>query len=410
MLILAEAGPKTRTAGGLILYRLFRGYPMDQLAVLERSEWPGGERLPCRYVYFLPPWHRFESSRFHRWKRSLRAFGLAPQVHPRKLDRLMGSFRPAIVVSVMQHAAYYDTACHYARARGLPFILFVHDVNSEFEPVLSAASRAMHHRDGLVYRYASHRLCVSPEMEALCRRRYGVGGVVLYPNRDEDLRPRPFAEASTLKTPGALSLGFVGNLNYGYGDELVRWLPAVRACRARLLIFSHPPGGSCQSLLEAPDCVDFRGFAPALDAWETVKRECDAVILPYPARPDNKMANLYSYHFPSKLPEYLALGMPVIVSGPPYATGVKWARRCPNAVAIPTDNSLSALISELRDLTRNADRRAALAEAGWYAGQAEFDPHAIRSVFMACLLNARSAVRGGTLPDKPRSHLLPGLA
>jgi glycosyltransferase involved in cell wall biosynthesis len=393
MLVLSDEGPHLSSAGGIQLYRLLETYPANDLAVIARSDHSNSQKLHCQYRALRTPLRRLEQSRFHRWKRSLRAFGCVPPVRLGRIDRLLGRFDPELVLCVMQHAAYYDTAWRFARSRQLPLIVIVHDVNEQFEPVLPFASAANQRRDGEFYRFASRRLCISPEMERFCAELYGARGDVQYPIRGRDLEARFVREAAVLKRPPQLTIGFVGNLNYGYGQELVRILPAFRASGTRLVIYSHPPGGSCAALLAERDVVDFRGFVPAPKAWSAVKSDCDAVILPYP-NPAGVMEKLYRYHFPSKLPEYLSLGMPVIVTGPAYATGVAWALRSPGSSAVWTDPGHAAFVRELTELRENAEMRTKLAANGAKAGAAAFDPSRIQSEFYRHLKEAATPVAG----------------
>jgi len=385
ILILSDEGPQTGTAGGLLLHRLLAGHPADRLRVIARYVPTTGAPLPgVTYRQLNPPWMRFERSRFHRLKRSLRAHGLVPEVSARQLDELIGDFKPEVVLCVMQHAAYYDTALAYARARNLPLVVLVHDVNDEFEPVYGWARHAANQRDATFYLEAAARLCVSPEMEEYCITRFGARGAVLYPNRSEELQPRPLALAETLCSPGRLTIGFAGNLNYGYGVALCQMLPAMREAGIRLVLYSQPPGPEAAALTTAGDTCDFRGFVPSAEAWAGIQRDCDAVWLPYP-NPAGAMERLYRYHFPSKLPEYLALGLPVIVSGPDYATGVRWARGRPAAVATASGRDHAELLGLFRRLAVDSAWRSQLAREGWAAGQQSFDPVMIRDQFHAHL-------------------------
>jgi glycosyltransferase involved in cell wall biosynthesis len=387
VLLLSDEGPQTSSAGGILLFRLLQDYPPDRLRVIERRLEPDVQRLACRYDALKTPWRRFEGSRFNRSKRSLRAFGLVPPVPLRRIDALLDGFVPEVVLSVMQGAACYDAAWRYAAKHRLPLVAVVHDVNEEFEPVLPFAVRAMRRRDGNFYRYAAKRLCVSPEMEALCAELYGVRGEVLYPNRSKELSPRPLGQTLTLKSADRLSLGFVGNLAYGYGDELLRLLPALRAANVRLVIYSAPPGDSLAALLAATDCVDFRGFAPAMAAWRAIQAECDAVILPY-SHASGRLERLVRHHFPSKLPEYLALGLPVMVSGPEYATGVAWGLRNPTAVMTCTSTGLNSIAAKLESLRVDPALRLSLATTGLAAGLRDFDPCRIQFQFLQAIRQA----------------------
>ena len=393
VLILSDEGPQSGTAGGLLMHRLFRDYPPERLHVLARHVPTIGDPLPdVAYQKLLVPWHRFEASRFSRLKRSLRAWGLVPPASISRLDGLLGAFKPEVVFCVMQHAQYYDTAHRYARLRGLPLVVAVHDVNDEFEPVLPWARAAARRRDGEFYRAAVRRLCISPEMERLCAANFGAAGSVLYPNRDEELRPRPLAHSAALRRAGVLTVGFAGNLNYGYGTALCQLLPAIRRAGIKLVLYSRPPGAEIATLAAATDCCEFRGFVPSGVAWAGIKQDCDAVWLPYP-NPAGAMESLYRHHFPSKLPEYLALGLPVIVTGPDYATGMRWARANFTAVACASGSNQPEMENLLRQLAADHARRARLAESGWQAGQRDFDPAAIRAQFLSHLTHAAHGAR-----------------
>ena len=279
----------------------------------------------------------------------------------------------------MQHASWYDSAMAYARAKGLPLVTIVHDTNESFDKVYRWAKEAQRRADGRFYRFARHRLCVSPEMEEFCFQKYGVRGEVMYPNRDESLRPRPMEMNLDLRSPPNLTVGFVGNVNYGYGKALVDLLPSFEQSGARLRIWSQPPGEECKELAENPS-VQIEGFLPSPDVWELVKQGCDAVILPYSNK--EKMKHLYSFHFPSKLPEYLALGMPVIVTGPEYATGYRWVQRYPEAAVTTETCDPDKLGPILKKLATNGELRSKLAQGASKVAEAEFDPVKIRAEFL----------------------------
>jgi glycosyltransferase involved in cell wall biosynthesis len=386
VLILSDEAPQTGTAGGLLLHRLFADYPADRLRVLTHHIPPVGDPLPGVAYRPMPLcWTRLERSRFHRWKRSLRALGLVPQPPAAVLDQLMDGFQAQVVLCVMQHAAYYDAAHRYAALKSLPLVTVVHDVNEEFEPVFSWAARAARRRDGAFYRFARRRLCVCPEMERLCAAWYGAPGSVLYPNRDPGLNTRPLDLSGKLRRPPALTLGFAGNLNYGYGEGILQMLPALRGEGARLIIYSRPPAGAAEPLLDADDVCEFRGFVPSGEAWAGLKNDCDALWLPYPDL-GGRMERLYRHHFPSKLPEYLALGMPVIVTGPAYATGVRWARR--NLGSELCAGNMADFTDLLHRLAAQPVRRRQLATLCVQAGQRDFDPLAIAADFYRHLTEA----------------------
>lgn len=385
ILVFSSEIPQTSVAGGLLLYRLLQGLPADRLAVVGWRPRPESQLLDCAYHAPYTPWRRFEYSRFNRLHRTLRALRLVPLVPVAGVDRMLAGFRPDVVVCVMQFGTWYDSAMRYARSKGLPLVAILHDPNEAFDQVYGWARGLRDRADGRFYRFARKRLCVSPEMEAACFRKFGVHGDVLYPNRDTGLAPRPLEDSRTLRTQGRLTLGYAGTLGYGYGEQLVRLLPSFRDSGTRLVVYGKLDFPA-RAILEREACIELRGFVRDPDeAWTAIKRDCDAVLLPYLNPPDAVHRQLYSSHFPSKLPEYLALGMPVIVAGPPEATGVRWASAHPEAAIALTESDPGAMTKLLARLRTDASLRLRLAADSVTAGNRDFDPLRIRGQFFAAL-------------------------
>lgn len=237
VLIISDEIPQSRNAGSILLWRLFAGYGEEAQGIQHTADGkrdPAGggrgqltsdggqgtgdsdseaaklfvigpkahaeaELLDCPYRELLMPLRRLETSRFNVHKRSLQAFGLIPLPSHRKILRMLGDFRPDVIVSVMQNTSFICVAERTARKLGIPLVLIVHDLNEEFEKVFPWAKRALFERNRAVYRAASRRLCVSPEMADYLEQRYGVPGEVMYPNKSEELQPRPLEMSLTLR-------------------------------------------------------------------------------------------------------------------------------------------------------------------------------------------------------------------
>jgi len=490
VLILSGEIPQTRNAGAIVLWRLFSGYAackklehgkaepepdaetglsqrlkneQSKLFVIGPRSHAGAELLDCPYRELQMPLARFDNTRFSVLKRSLAACRLTPLPSHREIMRLLGEFQPRVLVCVMIDTPWMLTAERVARKLGIPLILIVHDINEEFEKVFPWARKALFERNRDVYRAASRRLCVSPELAEFLEQRYGVPGEVMYPNRSEELQPRAAELSLTLRAaadqgtkglrdergrrhedggqrsdaegknadsslvtslPGGhlakprfsspasvtLTLGYAGSLAYGYGEALVDLIPVLREVGARILISTPWPPEKLKALLEAIDVVEWMPHrADINDMWRTMQEHADVMILPYsnPAGPNEL---LYRTHFPSKLTEYLALGMPVVVSGPGFATGLRYAQVeklkngkaeklehqsfqnfsmseflnfAPNG-AVPCA-SREELVAVLRLLKEDGELRRELARRAVEAGKRDFDPVQIRQSFCSVL-------------------------
>jgi glycosyltransferase involved in cell wall biosynthesis len=201
---------------------------------------------------------------------------------------------------------------------------------------------------------------------------------VLPPNRSEAIAARPLAASATLRTPGTLTIGYAGSLAYGYGAGLCELLPALETSHARLCLYTD------QRLPQESPFVEYRGRGKTPEeTWSRVQGECDAVVLAYAW--DEAYRSLYETHFPSKLPEYLALGLPVLIAGPPDAAGVRWGLENGGAGLVLNERSLPAAQQALRDLRETSSRRQELAAGALAAGSAQFDPVRIRETFVGVL-------------------------
>lgn len=376
LLVLSEEIPQTVHAGSILLHRLLRDWPPDRLLVMGPETAEGAGRLGCRYETIAPAGNRLHRTRFAGWVRSLEAFGILPGISPRRVSGLLRGFKPDVVLSVMQTFGYYGAAWRFARSRGLPLVLIVHDLPDVFEGVPVWVAGAQLRRNRSVYRFASARLCVSAEMRDFLSEKYGASGDVLHPGPADGIEPRPAAEARRLRDGTRLIVGYAGSLAYGYGHQLEVMVPAFKAAQARLRVYSR-----ARMDCDGDGIIEYAGFAPPEETWCRIQAECDAVILAYPW-PYYGHDALYRTHFPSKLPEYLQLGLPVIIVGPPSATGVKWGLRNPGSAMILTENDSVQWSEGLGRLRESPDLRATLAENAVSAARRDFDPEAIRQAFV----------------------------
>lgn len=380
ILIFSEEIPQTIHAGCILLYRLLKDYPSDKLLVIGPSALAKAQTLKCRYETFSPVGERLTRTRFDRLPRTLRAWSLLPYG---SLQPLLKDFKPSVVVTVMQSQAYFLQAYKYAKANRLPLVLILHDDPEIFDRVYSFSKRRKKSINTCVYRYASKRLCISPEMAIHLEKVYGTSGDVLYPNPSEHITPRPLIECATLKKAPLLTIGYAGSLAYGYGHRLTQIIPALTKVGAQLYIYADPINSWTKS-----NEVSFRGKAEVPETtWEKMKQECDIVLLPYSFE-DYEAHNLYRTHFPSKLPEYLSLQMPVIITGPDYATGVKWGINHPQAALTIATAKEEAFVKALQNVRQSPELRTSLAMNALKARNVDFDPAAIRERFYQFLDSA----------------------
>ncbi|MFI5335187.1 MAG: glycosyltransferase [Opitutales bacterium] len=391
ILLLSNESPHSGAAGAIVLLRLFAGYPADRLVVVSNQPVPPeARRLEFPY-YFLPlAVDRLQRTRFWRWRIAGRVLGGAALLRLDRLDSLLAGFQPDVVVTVMQDSWYYDLAARYARCHRLPLVLLVHDDPRGFEPVWDPLRGLQTSRDRAVYTQAVRRFCISGPMAERFRLDFGVTGEVLPPPRSDTV-PHQMPEACRrLRQPGRLTLGHAGGLHYGYGEQLQQMLPVLRATGTVVELFGPRPAGILAPLAAATDVLHFHGYAPTPEAaWQGILEHCDAVLLPY-LNPPGPHARQYRTHFPSKLGDCLSLGVPLLVTGPDFASGLAWCRGQGDVawcVSNPEPAELGVALEQLRD---SGDRRVSLATRAQAAATA-FDAAPLRELLATSLAAAATA-------------------
>lgn len=376
LLVLSQTIPQSVYAGSILLHRLLKEYPADKLLVIGPAPNPKSELLDCRYEIIVNPTERFYVTRFSKLARSFQAFGLTPLPTVNSIGRLLKDFQPQIVLTVMQDQPFYHLAYRFAELRQLPLVLLIHDLPGWFETVYPWAESSQAKRDAKVYSFATKRISVSPEMRDQLAATYNIAGEFLYPNRSEELTPRPLVEAKTLKEADTLTLAYAGSLGFGRAEMLHCLIPACQKAKAKIRFYSK------DSLpTDSTGVLTHCGYTPPGETWLRVKNECDAVLLPY-YWPDSGAGSIHTTSFPSKLPEYLALGMPVFIVGPPTALGVKWALQHPGAALVNTEDNSTAWAHDLIQLRESAALRESLSQGALAAGARDFDPLKIRRQFL----------------------------
>ena len=365
--------------GSALLYRLLQRYPSDRLRVIESMCQSLPERRLPRVTYHHVQVRsgRLLRTRFHKWASS--ALSLAAPWQWRRIASLLDGYQPEAILTVA-HGYSWMTAAALAKRHDLPLHMIVHDdwpqVVAGVKPVRSWVNRQFQR----CYREAASRLCVSPFMVEEYERRYGVKGIVLYPSRAADAVVFDSPPARLRQASTCFTAVFAGTINSGsYVRALQLMADSLRKLDGRLLIYG--PGATG---LQRPN-IELRGLVSSSELVQRCRDEADLLFVPMSfAANDRVNAEI---GFPSKLTDYTAMGLPLLIYGPDYCSAVCWARDNLGVAEIVTDESAAALSHALGGL-RNADHRVALAEAAIRHGR-EFFAHARADVIL------REALRRG---------------
>jgi glycosyltransferase involved in cell wall biosynthesis len=334
ILFIADEIPQSINAGSIQFYRLFENYPSNKLIVFGKKPITEAKTLKCPYFELKYTFlERLRLSRFTSLLSDLQALEFLTPELPQGLVKIARAFKPDLVVSLMQHLTYYYPAYRFAKKEKIPFILFCHDDVEDFSRIHGRLKKTLLRLNGKIYRSATKRICISPEMAIQWKVKYGVDGDFLYPTAPSSLTVKEI-DFDHLIPKAQLKIGYAGSLAYGYKEGIEEIIPILQRNNTVLKIYRNE-----NSLLPASKNLEYGGFSKtAEETFEKIKAECDAVILPYSS--DQRFKELYSTHFPSKIAEYVSLGMPIIIVGPEYANGLKWAKTkegifCANLASLP---------------------------------------------------------------------------
>jgi glycosyltransferase involved in cell wall biosynthesis len=367
--------------GSALLYRLLERYPADRLCIVEAGLSLSSNLLRLkgvRYESHRLPFARLAYTRFSRlyWSTLL----LFADSRAQRFTRLARDFRPQAILTIADGTAFI-TAANLGSRIGIPLHLICHDAWR-----ISAAFCDDACKDrifGRIYRAAASRLCVSPFMVEEYERRYHARGSVLYPLRQVEALTFPQPPDRLASTNRKFVCAFAGNLY----PENIAALKLLADCLARLggrvLIFAPGDLETLKSMgLSAPN-VEFGGFLTSRSLIQTLRERADALFVPMSFSPADR-ANM-EIGFPSKLTDYSAVGLPLLIYGPQYCSAVRWAKNNAPMAEVVTTEGVDELSLSLRRLASDPEYRMRLARSTIAAGDRFFSYEAGWQKFSAVM-------------------------
>lgn len=386
LLYVANVPVESSYHGSALLYRLLQDYPADRLLVVESSLCPSqpARRLPgVRYAVLPTGAERLTRTRFATLYSSWH-FLRAP-FWSKQAAALLKSFQPEAVLTVA-HAHLWLTAATVAKHRQLPLHLICHDEITNTVMHLPALRNRVNNTFGEAYRQASSRLCVSPYMRDDYRRRFGVDADVLYPSRAVTVPAFDEPPTRLASLPQGLRVAFAGTINSRGHMELLRQLAAVLETQGgKLLLYGPITAASAHSNGLCGTNVELRGMLPSHDLIKALRGEADVLYVPMSFAPEDRLA--MKTNFPSKLTDYTAVGLPILIQGPADSSAVRWAREN-EAVAEVVDES-TELVGSLQRLSQDSGWRLHLARQALLVGTRYFDAAVAKGAFYGALANSK---------------------
>lgn len=380
--------------GSALLHRLLSAHRPGELCVIETAT-PSlpARRLPdVEYLSYPIAKQRLLNTRFHP-----HAVAWVSRVAARmgaRIGAIVDGFECECVLTVA-HGFGWLAAADFAAKAGLPLHLMVHDDWPRVAHARSAFRVWLDERFAHVCRQAHSVLCVSPAMCATYAARYRVSAEVIYPvramnsarfaappSRVNENQERPF------------TIAFAGTINSsGYIQALLALQEAVTSIDGRLLIFGPLTADEAQRCGLNDPHTTVRGLLSATELMARLREEVDALFVPMSFAPEDR-TNM-ELAFPSKLADFTAVGLPLIIYGPPYCSAVTWARDNSGVAEVVDRESGTDLAHALARLATDPARRLALANRALEVGERYFAYDAVQQVFdraIACAPALRARV------------------
>jgi hypothetical protein len=303
----------------------------------------------------------------------------------------------AEAVLTVAHGHLWLPAAAAAKRLSLPLHLVVHDDILATHHVPKWTEGAVHRQFGKVYRQAGTRFCVSPAMVRRYAKEFGVNGTVLYPCRGDD-SPAPLNRVNRRPAVASYTLVYAGALWLGGYVKLLRLMASRLKALAGSLQIYVPPGTSLDpsSYGFETDNVTVHEFLPTpSELADRAAQTATALFLPASFDPAERAA--IEVLFPSKLADYTAMGLPILIWGPRYSSAVQWALSHPGTAAICEEERGEALTVLLKRLRDDAEFRASLADGAVTAGLQDFSLDQALRIFHSGLMGTeiRELSHGG---------------
>ncbi len=385
--------------GSLLLYRLLEHYPKDKLLIIEAGPTASqpDRRIPAVSYHALPCYRfaRLLTTRFRKSANFLNAL-LAP-THTSRIHKLLCSFRPQAILTVT-HGASWLAAADYAQCHAIPYHLICHDEWLTVFPLPKHLCPAFDRLFKRYYRQAASRLCVSRYMVEDYEERYQAQGIALYPSRGKD-QPIHLTPPERLKESYPLTVAYVGSV---YKDDSLQVMARqLQKINGQLYLYgTYTEAHARNDGFYEPNMV-FRGYIPSHQLIHVLRDEVDVlyVVMNFSL----SLRTTVSTAFPSKLVDYTAIGLPLLIRGPDYCTAIRWAQEHPGVAETVTDPSPEALLDALRRL-QSPHHRIALAQKAIEVGQPLFSYENAWHTFTSALLSPETLSNlhsHPSLPPKP---------
>ena len=191
------------------------------------------------------------------------------------------------------------------------------------------------------------------------------------------------------------TFAFAGTINSpGYARLLRHLAECLDAHQGQLLIFGPVTSEQAASAGLAHPRIRICGLLPSGELMTRLRNEADVLFVPMSFAPEDRI-NM-QMGFPSKLTDYTAIGLPMLVCAPPYSSVVQWLNANPGVAEVVTTEQPLALVEAVARIVTDANHRWRLAEQAQAIGDRFFSAAETEAVFLGALTGrAAGAIPAG---------------
>jgi hypothetical protein len=305
--------------------------------------------------------------------------------------RSVKDWNPQAVLTVA-HGYSWMTAAVVADRLGIPLHLIVHDNPVASMSLPSGLTRRAELEFARIYRQAVTRLCVSPAMADAYRSQFGVESLVLYPVRDSSTPAFENPPSRLLEIGRPLTFAYAGSVSTtACSNALTALADALEPLGHRMLLFSKwGPEAIQRFRLDRPH-VTIVPPAAAGCLIPQLREQADVMFVPMSFEPQE--AADVQISFPSKLTDYTATGLPLLIWGPPYCSAIRWFLENPGVGEIATESTLQSLTKSIQKIGTDPSLRWKQGSAALAAGSKYFSAGEAQKVFGQVLQRPSARVR-----------------
>jgi hypothetical protein len=376
LLVISDVAVERTGAGSLLLYRLFDEYPADRLRIFFQPAASRGPEVRLPRVTYSPLGYEFPRYLRNRLNPFWPVFAARRmRTHAVRISSALENFVPEAVLSVANGFLWFTAAAFAARSR-IPLHLFVH----EDWPTLVTANRpgwvwnlvrsAARATARPVYRQATSRFSVSRGMVEELNRSHGVSSTLIYPNRGAD-SPECAVRIRAERT-GAPVVAHTGFVHLAGNAALLREVAGlIGPLGGHLDLYTMHNDSELAYHGLVPPVVRNVGFFPAREMTERVAATADLLLLTASFE-DNDRQDV-STLFPSRLADYTAIGLPILIWGPNYSSAARWAAEHPGATELVVSRNAGLVENAIRRLVSDRAHANEVVRNGINAGKNSFE-------------------------------------